>query len=83
MTLSGMVRTGVVGAAIAAVCCATPILVLALGAVGLVSAAVWLDWRLIPALLAFLALAGYGLYRQRRAPACAADVPTEHRESAR
>lgn len=68
-----LVRTGVLGATIAAICCATPLLVLALGALGLAGAAVWLDWLLIPALVAFVALACIGLYRQRRPTASSAD----------
>jgi mercuric ion transport protein len=31
----GLITTGIVGAAVAAVCCATPLLVVAFGAVGL------------------------------------------------
>lgn len=63
-----LVRTGLVGAAIAAVCCATPILVIALAALGLVGAAVWLDWLLIPALIGFVMIASVGLYRLRDRP---------------
>ena len=74
-----LVRKGVVGAAIAALCCATPMLVLALAALGLAGAAVWLDWLIIPALLGFVALAAVGLYRQRRAAACAPNRPTNDR----
>lgn len=74
-----LVRTGLIGAAIAALCCATPVLVLALAALGLAGAAVWLDWLLIPALLGFTALAAVGLYRQRRSAACAPNSSTNDR----
>ena len=36
-----IVKTGIVGSVIAAICCATPVLVIALGAVGL---SAWLGW---------------------------------------
>ena len=64
-----LLRTGMVGSVIAAVCCFTPALVLLLGAVGL-SALVgwWLDYLLLfPALAFFLALTGYAAYRMSRA----------------
>ena len=57
-----LIRTGAVGAVIAAVCCATPVLVIALGAVGLAAVAAYLDYVLLPALAVCLGLIGYGLY---------------------
>jgi mercuric ion transport protein len=70
-----LVRTGVVGAIIAAVCCATPVLAIALGAVGLTAVAAYLDYVLLPALAVCLGLIGYGLYLRRRAAAgCAAET---------
>lgn len=68
-----LVRTGLVGAAIAAVCCATPILVIALAALGLAGAAVWLDWLLVPALIGFVVIACVGLYRLRGSAARSPD----------
>ena len=62
---------GGVGAAVAALCCFTPLLVVSLGALGL-SGLVgwWLDLILFPALGLFLTLLGYGIYlRQRRTAA--------------
>ncbi len=50
---------------VAAVCCATPVLVLALGALG---ASAWLAWRdyvVIAALVAFALLAACGFHRRR------------------
>ena len=61
-----LVRAGVVGAVIAAVCCFTPILVIGLGAVGLSAWLGWLDYVLLPALFLSLGLIAYGLWRQRR-----------------
>ncbi len=62
-----MLKTGLIGTAVAAVCCFTPLLVVALGAIGL-SGLVgwWLDLILFPALFLFMAMAGYGLYRLRQ-----------------
>ena len=62
-----MLKTGLIGTAIAAVCCFTPLLVVALGAIGF-SGLVgwWLDLILFPALFLFMAMAGYGLYRLRQ-----------------
>lgn len=60
-----MLKTGLIGAAVAAVCCFTPLLVVALGAIGL-SGLVgwWLDLILFPALGFFLLLTGYAFYRR-------------------
>ena len=70
-----LIRTGAVGAVIAAVCCATPVLVIALGAVGLATVAAYLDYVLLPALAVCLGLIAYGLYlRQQAAAGCAAET---------
>ncbi len=63
-------KTGLIGSAVMAVCCFTPVLVLSLGAVGL-SGLVgwWLDLLLLPSLALFVAMAGYGFYRLRQPPA--------------
>ena len=60
-------KTGLIGSAVMAVCCFTPVLVLTMGAVGL-SGLVgwWLDLLLLPALALFVLMAGYGFYRLRR-----------------
>jgi mercuric ion transport protein len=65
-----LIKTGAAGAVIAAVCCATPILVIALGAVGLSALTGYLDYVLLPALGLCLGLLAYGLYRQRQSAAC-------------
>ena len=57
-----LIKTGAIGAVIAAVCCATPVLVIALGAVGLSALTGYLDYVLVPALVLCLAVVGYGLY---------------------
>lgn len=61
-----LLRTGIVGSVVAALCCFTPVLVIAFGVLGLSAAVGWLDLVLFPILAAFLGLTGYALYRQRR-----------------
>jgi len=61
-----LVKTGIIGALIAAVCCATPVLVILLGAVGLSALTGYLDYVLLPALALCIGLIGFGLNRQRR-----------------
>lgn len=60
-----LLRTGVIGTLIAVLCCFTPLLVILFGAVGLSALTGYLDFVLIPALLFFIALTGYALYRKR------------------
>lgn len=62
-----LLGTGLIGTAIAAVCCFTPVLVIGLGALGLSAWLGWLDYLLIPALLGFAGLTGYALIARRRA----------------
>jgi len=61
-----LIKTGIIGAVIAGVCCATPVLVILLGAVGLSALTGYLDYVLLPALALCVGLTGYGLNRQRR-----------------
>ena len=63
-----LLRTGIVGSVIVALCCVTPILVVAVSALGLAAIVGWLDFVLFPMLAGFLGLTGYALYRQRRLP---------------
>jgi mercuric ion transport protein len=64
-----LLRVGSIGALIAALCCATPVLVVALSAVGLSAAVGWLDYVLLPALAGFVGMVVYALVRRRRARA--------------
>jgi len=66
-----LLKTGIAGTVIAALCCFTPVLVLLLGVVGLSAWIGWLDYVLMPALLVFVGIAIYAL---RAAP------PTTGRE---
>ncbi|SET24642.1 mercury resistance system transport protein MerF [Oceanicella actignis] len=61
-----LLAVGAVGTAVAALCCFTPLLVVALGALGLSAALGWLDYVLLPALAFFVALTVYALLRARR-----------------
>ena len=61
-----LIRTGIVGAIIAALCCFTPVLVLLLGAAGLFALTGYLDVVLFPALIFFVGLIVYAVYRRNR-----------------
>ncbi len=68
-----LITTGAIGGIVAAICCATPLLAIAFGALGLTA---WLskaDYVLIPALLVCLGLVGFGLYRRRSAAQACCD----------
>jgi len=65
MNNRALFRTGVIGAVVAALCCATPILGIALGAIGLSALATKVDYVMIPVLVASLGLVGIGLYRRK------------------
>ena len=65
MNNSKLLKFGLVGSVIAALCCFTPLLVVLLGAVGLSAAIGWLDYVLLPALFIFVALTIYALVRQK------------------
>jgi mercuric ion transport protein len=67
MTNRHLLRAGVVGTALAAVCCFTPALVLLLGALGVSAWLAWADFVLLPALFGCVALVAYALYAARRA----------------
>ena len=62
-----LLRTGIAGSVIVALCCVTPILVVAVSAIGLAAVVGWLDFVLFPLLAFFLGLTAYVLFRRRRA----------------
>jgi len=75
-----LVCTGIGGTALAALCCFTPILVIAFTAVGLGVAVAYLDYVLLPALAFFLGLtlfAGWRITRQRSASNSSGQQPGE------
>lgn len=62
-------KVGVAGTAVSAACCFTPVAVWGLAALGLGAAVAWLDWVLLPALVAFAVLTvvmGLRLLARRR-----------------
>lgn len=65
-----LVKAGIAGGILAGLCCATPILALILGGVGLSALAVKADFVLIPVLVPSVALVGIGLSRRRKAASC-------------
>lgn len=78
MNDSTLIKTGAIGAVVAAICCATPVLVIALGAVGLSALTGYLDYVLLPILALCIGLISYGLYRRRQsATACCASESTK------
>jgi mercuric ion transport protein len=77
-----ILKTGIAGSLLAAVCCATPVLVIALGAIGLSAWVGWLDYILLPELAIFVGMTAYGLWRRNRTAACcAADIQTNKERS--
>ena len=62
-----LLRVGVIGGVITALCCFTPVLVVLLGAIGL---SVWvgsLDYVLLPALMIFVGITVYALFKREKA----------------
>lgn len=70
-----LLRIGVIGTVVAALCCFTPILVILLGVVGMSALTGYLDYVLLPALAVLIGLTIYALRRKRNDDACC--VPTE------
>lgn len=61
-----LLKTGIIGTVITALCCFTPVLVILLGAVGLSSILGWLDVVLLPALGIFVLITVYALWKRRQ-----------------
>jgi mercuric ion transport protein len=59
-----LLKTGVIGSLIAALCCATPVLAVLLGAVGLGWLIGSMDDVVLPVLVLCLGLIGYALWRK-------------------
>ncbi len=66
-----MIRAGAISTVVAAICCATPILAVSLGLVGLSAWAAKADYVLIPILIASIGLLGIGLYRRKTSTSAA------------
>ena len=68
MSDRNLLTTGIIGTIVAAVCCVTPALVYLFAALG-ISALMgwWIDvFVLYPALLLFMAMTGFAIYRLKR-----------------
>ena len=61
-----LIATGIVGTAIAALCCFTPVLAVLLGVLGLSAVLGWIDYVLLPALAFFIGLTIYAVWRRNR-----------------
>jgi mercuric ion transport protein len=61
-----LLKIGIVGTIVAAICCFTPALVILFGALGLSSLVGMLDIVLLPALAIFLVITGYALWKRSR-----------------
>ena len=63
-----LLRGGLIGSAIAAICCFTPFLVVIVAGVGLSAVVGWLDYALFPMLFASLSVIAYALWLQAGNP---------------
>jgi mercuric ion transport protein len=66
MRRAALLKTGIAGTIVSAVCCFTPLLVIVLGAVGLSAALGYLDFVLLPLLALFIGITVYALYKKER-----------------
>lgn len=66
MSNDGLLKTGIIGTIIAALCCFTPLLVLLLTAVGLSAMIGYLDLVLLPALAIFVLITVYAAWMRLR-----------------
>ena len=62
-----LLKVGITGSVIAAICCFTPVLVILFGVIGLSAIVGWLDFVLFPALAVFLGVTAYALIKRRQA----------------
>jgi mercuric ion transport protein len=61
-----LLKAGIIGTVIAALCCFTPILVVLFGAVGLSALVGYLDLVLLPALAIFVVITIYALWKKKQ-----------------
>ena len=69
MTDRSLITTGAIGAVLAAICCATPLLAVVLGGIGLTDWLAKADY-VVPVLFLGIVLVGFGLYRRHTAATC-------------
>lgn len=60
-----LLRIGVIGTVISAICCFTPVLVVLLGIAGLTAALGWIDYVLYPTLAIFVGITLYAIVKVR------------------
>jgi len=70
MTDRSLITTGAIGAVLAAICCATPLLAVVLGGIGLTAWLAKADYVVTPVLFLGVVLVGFGLYRRHTAAIC-------------
>ena len=61
-----LLRTGIIGTIVAALCCFTPVLVILFGAMGLAAWVGYLDYVLLPTLVFFIGFTVYALIRRNK-----------------
>jgi mercuric ion transport protein len=65
-----LITAGAIGAIVAAICCATPLLAVVLGSIGLTAWLAKADYAVMPVLFLGVVLVGFGLYRRYAAATC-------------
>lgn len=66
MSDKALLKTGIIGTVVVALCCFTPILVVLFGAVGLSAVVGYLDVVLLPALAIFAGITVYALWSRKQ-----------------
>jgi len=70
MKQSTLLKTGIIGTAIATLCCFTPVLVIIFGAMGLSAWVGHLDGVLLPSLAFFFVLTIYAFFKKKHGTCC-------------
>lgn len=66
MSDKSLLKVGIIGTVITALCCFTPVLVVLFGVVGLSAVVGYLDYVLFPALAVFVMITIYAVIRRAR-----------------
>jgi len=77
---STLFKTGLIGSFVAAICCATPVLVILLGALGLSALVGYIDIVVLPLLAVLLVVTLVAWWRIRREAACSPAPSTDRPE---
>lgn len=62
MKRQALLKTGIIGSVVAAICCFTPVLVWLFAVLGIAALTGYLDYVLFPALAIFLAITAYAFF---------------------